>query len=344
MRIPYNHFSIECMKIFLFVLILSFYSFLENSVFALESKKLLEWIDASQKTPYPLLATFEVPWLRKKTTGQIVLFQLPKDLEVKYQNEILGDGFIKAVAVKASVENILEGKIQSLRPITDLEVEQIHDSAFSLQPDPRLTLDQDQKGYVLHGKLGVYFEEDSIDQEFYLDAIKKDIESYWQGKMGDVSFRTEVSVEKHSKTCRISMNFSQANQRILMLPDHIHIHVSENYQVSSVHYDAQLGSTGYWGAISPQKNSQGLYAHEFGHLIGFKDDYIYLVFYDLNGNLLSNQIYRVKILSEPFRQDYGNLVVAPYFCWTTHASENLMANHKTGKVLPEHLHAIVKAY
>ena len=85
--------------------------------------------------------------------------------------------------------------------------------------------------------------------------------------------------------------------------------------------------------------------HEFGHLLGFRDLYTDVAYYDMAGSLLSITDFRSLSLFSPLH----SLSPIPHihrFNTPPIASQNsnIMASSSMGHVTSEHLEAVVSAY
>ncbi len=225
--------------------------------------------------------------------GKEILYELWGDeLIKKYQDQLILNKYIKAILVKANSLEFQTGQKDDYHFYGPEEVKERDQHKFDINfKDPRIHVSKEEGGFVLRAKLYVREPEDlELKENFMhtLTQIKSAIEAQWQFHSEDLNFRAEVDVAPHPKTCLKTISFDDLWD--VAYPDHFDITLGS---VGRSHVHDELFGNDllqnqevflYLHREGPALDE--MFAHEFGHLIGFGDLYCELISLDLEGNFL----------------------------------------------------------
>ncbi len=309
-----------------------------------EFNHLIDLLWQSDRTSYPignLISVLGNDQTHPATNAYVVLYPASAAEKIKYSDQLIDQKFMKVLAMRVYSTLDEYGNSVGLTPFSEADINDRLKNIFEINfPDSRIRFQFENNHFILSTEMLVEFADDVPMGKLFptLDFIEKGIEDAWTGTVlyqgREIPLITDVTVTDSL--------LSFGNRKRL---DRFQVYISEKIVRSFVKRDTEWFRYGRWEVpTSSAFETKQLYAHEFGHFIGFDDAYTDIAYFDLNGNLLSNSTF----ISTPIQ---STLKLLSPFSWIDEFHkfppehyQNIMASPSLGHVLPEHLLSIVRAY
>ena len=309
-----------------------------------EIEKLLQIIDDSRNSQHTIgnLISIQLPNQSETTEAYVVLYKLPQELHERYKDQFIIPGFIKALAIRSQTELNADGSTKNFTPKARTEIEDARTNPYWVSYPRKIAVPLSYGTYELEATLQVHYKRSEISEEEalrHVRLINEAISENWIGKIGRLSLRPALNIQPVCDDCdNKDRNFRFGFQVI-------DISISPNMKRS---YVMMYEKTGYW-QTQQRYGSEEIYkkmvAHEFGHLLGFRDLYTDVAYYDVAGNLLSITDFMSLSIFAPLNS-LSPFAHMPRFNAAPIASHNsnIRASSTMGHVTEEHLEALVQAY
>ncbi len=300
-------------------------------------------MNESEGSQYPIGSTMLVnmPLQHDPVEAYVVLYKLPEELHEKYKDQFVIPGFIKALAMRSQTELNEDGSVRNFSPKDRAQIEDTRNNPFELTyTTSKIDAPLSYGTYELEASLRIHYKklEISADEaERHRNLIYDAITENWGGnKVGRMNFSIVLNTQLQCDDCE------NLDQRFRFGSQFIEVTISPTIKRS---YVMMYEKTGNWETQqyrSPE-NYKKMIAHEFGHIIGFRDLYADVAYYDLLGNLISKKDYVSLSIFSPL----GSLSQFPHLGYLSRPisehNKNIMAS-TLGHVSKKHLEAIVNAY
>ena len=310
-----------------------------------ELEQLLQIMKESEGSPYPIgnAINVQLPNQHEPVEAYVVLYKLPQELHEKYKDQFVIPGFIKALAIRSQTEFNKDGSAKNFTPKNRTEIEDVRNHPFEIAySSGSVDVPLSWGTYELETSLRIHYkiaEMSEAEAARHAGLILLAIHENWSGQVKRMPFVATLNIQLQCDDCKDTkkegFNFGTRFIDILISPS-----MKRSYVM-------MYEKTGCWQTqqqYSSEEDYKKMIAHEFGHILGFKDLYTDVAYYDLAGNLISItnftslSIFSQLNLLSPFPHIFRfNLAPAE-------DNKNIMASSTLGHVSKKHLEAVVDVY
>ena len=284
-----------------------------------------------------------IPLQYNPVEAYVVLYKLPEELHEKYKDQFVIPGFVKALAIRSQAELNQDGSVKNFYPKDATQIEDVRNNPFELEyTTRRINVPLSYGTYELEASMRIHYKRSEMsdaEAERHANLIREAITENWGGnRVRRMNFSVALNTQLQCDDCE------DKNERFHFGIQFIDVSISPTTKRS---YVMMYDKTGYWQTqqYTSVEHYKKMIAHEFGHIIGFRDLYADVAYYDLTGNLISITDYVSLSIFSPLASlsqfpHLGHFSAQPIL----DHNKNIMANSILGHVSKKHLEAIVNAY